>query len=116
MKAHRGREEAARRGEPARKRMMLAASSQSAITNHGMNRIDAIAMIPAATPIQPSHTGSARVRTTASDAAIIIVPTPTPPVECSTYDASFAAWTSGGETWGREGSVLIVLIPPLTPA
>src|SRR5919198_5468867 len=98
------------------KRITLTTSSQSAITNQGKKAIEASATIPAATPIQPSHTGSARVRTTASDAAIIIVPTPTPPVECSTYDASFAAWTSGGETWGREGSVLIVLIPPLTPA
>ena len=46
--------------------MMLAASSQSAITNHGKKTIDASAMIPATTPIQPTATGSARVRTTAS--------------------------------------------------
>ena len=78
--------------------MMLAASNHSAITNHGKKAIDASAMIPATTPIQPIATGSARVRTTASEAAIIIAPIPAPPVECRTYEASFAAWTSSGKT------------------
>src|SRR5437879_11520911 len=52
--------------------------------NCGKNAIEASARIPTRTPTQPAHLGQIALHMNASEAAMIITPSPTAPVACMT--------------------------------